>query len=234
MSPGGLRERKKLATRAALSEAAMRLVLERGVENVSAEAIAEAVGVSPRTFHNYFANKEEAILEAFWSKIRVLGETLRRRPADEPILDSLQHVMTMLIEGTTVELRQAVRQMKIIEASPALLLPNRSLAGQIGLAFGQIIAERTGTDLDTDMYPNLIMSAAHGALMAAMRLWNRNPDGPQPDQLMREAFDLLRAGLPEPPTRQRPAGRPAPPTQTSQPVAAALPVQVSPAAPPAS
>ncbi|WP_344745531.1 helix-turn-helix domain-containing protein, partial [Kribbella aluminosa] len=57
----GLRERKKLATRRAIGIAAMRLAIERGLENVLVEDIAAAAGVSPRTYNNYFANKYEAI-----------------------------------------------------------------------------------------------------------------------------------------------------------------------------
>jgi AcrR family transcriptional regulator len=38
----GLRERKKAATRLTLSQAAIRLAVERGVGNVTADAIAEA------------------------------------------------------------------------------------------------------------------------------------------------------------------------------------------------
>lgn len=49
-----LRERKKLATRAALSHAAWSLMVERGLEAATPEAIAEAADVSPRTFRNYF------------------------------------------------------------------------------------------------------------------------------------------------------------------------------------
>lgn len=198
---GGLRERKKLATRTALSEAAMRLALERGVEHVSAEAIAEAVQVSTRTFHNYFANKEEAILEAFWAKICGLLDELRVRPADEPIWDSLQYVMTRLMVGATNDLRQAAIRAQIIESSPALLLPNRALFEQMGEAFSAVVAERTGTDAARDMYPNLVITAAHAALMAAMRLWNRDrAGGRDPADLIAEAFALLRAGIPEPGT----------------------------------
>ena len=58
---GGLRERKKLATRQALGTAAMQLAVERGLENVLVEDIAAAADVSPRTFNNYFASKYEAI-----------------------------------------------------------------------------------------------------------------------------------------------------------------------------
>jgi AcrR family transcriptional regulator len=60
----GLRERKKEATRAALGAAALRLALDRGPGNVRVEDIAAAAGVSPRTYNNYFASREQAIVAA--------------------------------------------------------------------------------------------------------------------------------------------------------------------------
>lgn len=60
----GLRERKKHATRVALREAALRLALERGPENVRVNDIAEAGGVSLRTYNNYFSSREQAIIAA--------------------------------------------------------------------------------------------------------------------------------------------------------------------------
>jgi AcrR family transcriptional regulator len=62
--PPGLRERKKQATREALREAALRLAVERGPDQVRVEDIAEAAGVSPRTYNNYFASREQAIVAA--------------------------------------------------------------------------------------------------------------------------------------------------------------------------
>lgn len=58
----GLRERKKQDTRRALRESALRLALERGPDNVRVEDIAEAAGVSPRTYNNYFSSREHAIV----------------------------------------------------------------------------------------------------------------------------------------------------------------------------
>ncbi|MFJ4414558.1 TetR/AcrR family transcriptional regulator [Streptomyces sp. NPDC088925] len=62
--PPGLRERKKQATREALREAALRLAMERGPDGVRVEDIAEAAGVSPRTYNNYFTSREQAIVSA--------------------------------------------------------------------------------------------------------------------------------------------------------------------------
>ena len=58
----GLRERKKLDTRRALSDAALQLAFDRGgLDAVTREEIAALAGVSLRTFNNYFAGKYEAL-----------------------------------------------------------------------------------------------------------------------------------------------------------------------------
>jgi len=67
-----------------------RLALERGLEAVTADDIAEAANVSVRTFHNYFGSKEEALVAAWRSEFQVHVDALRGRPADEPILVSLE------------------------------------------------------------------------------------------------------------------------------------------------
>lgn len=83
----GLRERKKKAdTRRALSDAALHLVFERGLDNVTREAIAErAGGVSLRTFNNYFAGKYEAIAYRQIERMRRSLTAFRSWPAGEPL-----------------------------------------------------------------------------------------------------------------------------------------------------
>jgi AcrR family transcriptional regulator len=59
----GLRERKKMATRRAISDAATRLFMAKGFDNTSVAEIAEVVGLSPQTVLNYFPAKTDLFFD---------------------------------------------------------------------------------------------------------------------------------------------------------------------------
>jgi len=81
----GLRERKKLATHQALSSAALRLAVERGLDNVTIENITAEADVALRTFRNYFASKYEAVAAIGADRARRIGMSLLERPVTEPL-----------------------------------------------------------------------------------------------------------------------------------------------------
>ncbi|MGF3198086.1 TetR/AcrR family transcriptional regulator [Streptomyces diastaticus] len=86
----GLREQKKRATRVALRAAALKLALERGPDNVRVDDIAEAAGVSPRTYNNYFSSREQAIVAAITAEreARIAAE-VATAPAGARLADAL-------------------------------------------------------------------------------------------------------------------------------------------------
>lgn len=195
----GLRDRKKAATRSALSEAAMKLTRTHGLESVTAEAIASEAGVSTRTFHNYFNSKEDAVLYQMEEQARAWVELLKTRPADEPIWDSLQQLAISVVSDTTTDLDEMCAIAEVVEQSPALTAKKLQLHSSISRIFGEALAERTGTDVDSDLYPNLLQIAVGGAVKTAIELSiSGNAAGRTPEQLVAEAFDQLRRGLPDP------------------------------------
>ncbi|SDC77914.1 TetR/AcrR family transcriptional regulator [Rhodococcus tukisamuensis] len=194
-----LRDRKKAATRTALSDAAVSLARAVGVDAVTADAIAAEAGVSTRTFHNYFSSKEEAILYRFETEATVWMHLLRARPADEPIWDSLERLSVDLVTDPARRLDETVAVMALVEDSPALMARKVEMRGRVTRILGEAIAERTGTDIDTDLYPNLLQMAAGAACKAAIELWLRDTStAADPGELVSQAFRQIRAGLPQP------------------------------------
>lgn len=61
--PMGRRERKKAATRKAISDVATVMFLERGFDNVSIREVADAADVSPTTVFAHFPQKEALVFD---------------------------------------------------------------------------------------------------------------------------------------------------------------------------
>lgn len=194
----GLRERKKAATRAALSQAAMRLALERGVENVTAEAIAAAADVAPRTFHNYFSSKEEAIVAVLADRGRGFAEALRARPADEPLWDALHHAIVGELSGPPEAMAEFTAQMRLVKSSRSLVAYHLTVFEETDRLLTAAIAERTGTDAGRDLYPQLLAAVAVAAVKTAVEMWLEAGSEAGPVDLAADALTQLRAGLPEP------------------------------------
>jgi AcrR family transcriptional regulator len=193
----GRRERKKAETRAALSRAAMRLALERGVENVTADMIAEAADVAPRTFRNYFSGKEEAILAELADGMRVIAELLRARPAGEPLWDALGYALTHIGTLPPERLADLAVKVRMIRANRALLTSQLAAFDRIGDDLTAIIAERTGTDPRTDIYPRLTAAVMATTLRTAFFMWLDGDCRPDIGEVVADALARVRAGLPE-------------------------------------
>lgn len=140
--PVGLRERKKTATRQALHEAAMRLAVERGLDAVTVEAIADAAGVSRRTFSNYFAGKEDAVLYGGQERMRRLVRRFAARPADEPSWTALRLAFQDVYRETGEPDRAWVQQARLARKHPSVF--GRQMAGYAALEreLAQQITER--------------------------------------------------------------------------------------------
>ena len=192
----GLRERKKAETRAAISNAVMALAIEHGLDEVTADDIAAAANISVRTFHNYCGSKEEALTAAWRTEFQVHVDALRDRPADEPIMVSLEHVFAGIAAAVLDQPDEAARHVDLLWTSVALAKHRSVLLDEAIRMVTDIVAARTGTDADADVYPHLVTAAAISAIVTAFQF---APAGsaaePDRERLLHDCFELLRTGL---------------------------------------
>jgi AcrR family transcriptional regulator len=205
----GLRERKKLDTRNALSDAALRLAFEQGLHTVTREAIARMAGVSLRTFNNYFTGKYEALAYRQTERMRRSIAALRQRPADESLWTSITESVLEPLESDMDDVygaEQAVPSRKeLAEIRKLLMSPEirDAVSKELFDEWIQVIAERTGTDPDRDMYPRLVAAVVRAIGDAAMDAYAAADPPVVFTTLLRSAFADVAAGLPEPTKPER-------------------------------
>src|SRR3954466_3204637 len=165
-----MRAHHKMATREAISTAALRLAVEHGPEGlalVRVRDIADAAGVSPRTYNNYFSSREEAICAIESDRARRLGKALLSRPAGEP-LDQAITAAVLEHYGTAEPDRVGLRMIMCTPELEAEALKAFTTAEE---PLAAAIAERLGADRERDLYPKVMAATVAGAVRVAARHW---------------------------------------------------------------
>ena len=189
----GLRERKKLKTRATIQREAMRLFLEKGFEETTIEDIAEAVEISPSTFFNYFPSKEDVVFEDEFDPLVIAA--FDAQPVDTNPVRRLRIAMRAVFGNLNPEQETMLRRrMQLLATTPEL---RGAMLSQFSLLVDQIahlLAPRVGRKQE-DFAVHNISGAVLGVLLAAMLAII---DNPKADMLkvVDDALAHLEAGLP--------------------------------------
>lgn len=194
--PAGLRERKKVATRHALGVAAMRLAMERGLDNVLVEDIADAAGVSARTFNNYFASKYEAICALAFDRAVRIGAALRERPAEEPIWQAITSaVMSEYGAADQAPDEEWITGIRLVTSTPALTGEYLKVQAMTQYSLAEAIALRLGGKSAGSMFPRILAAAVTAAIQAAMERWLHADPPVALAPLVRRALRQLADGM---------------------------------------
>jgi len=115
----GLRERKKIKTRATIRAQALRLFREQGYTETSVEQIADAAEVSPSTFFRYFPAKEDVVLADDIDP--VLLEVLAGQPLDLPPLTAIRRAISEVFDRLTPQdVERELERQQLLYAVPEL------------------------------------------------------------------------------------------------------------------
>ena len=189
----GLRERKKRATHEALRAAALRLATERGPANVRVDDIAAAAGVSVRTYNNYFASREHAIVAAVTAeRDERVAAAVAEAPAGVRLADA---VVDAIVEQYCHADDGAQNALSMISASVALraayLDETSAVEGPLSAMFLQRFAGE-------EYAARVLAAAVAAAVRVAVDNWLHTPSDSTRGGLVVVSGDLpdaLRAAL---------------------------------------
>lgn len=192
----GLRERKKLRTRAELSDAAFRLFAERGFDETTIEDIVEQVEVSPRTFFRYFDSKEDVVIGFFDDLGLELRGMVEARPPDEPPFRALRAALGSLVDVYEERADRVIAAKRLALETPAIRARLLDKHARWENWVTEVLAERQGTD--DDRGPRLIAAVGLAAYSTAVGSWCTKGGKQDLHSLVDEALAEVERGFDRP------------------------------------
>jgi AcrR family transcriptional regulator len=149
---GGLRERKRAATRAAITAVARKLTAERGLNGYTVEEVCEQTDISRRTFFNYFPTKEDAILGHVDDEIpeNVIEDFISRGGSSAPgdisptLFQDLVALSLDLSENMAASEEETRQLIGVIKKEPQLMLKIIGATEEREAEFARVLALREG------------------------------------------------------------------------------------------
>ena len=211
----GLRERKKRATKQAISDVATGLFMERGFDNVTVAEVAEAANVAKMTVFNYFPRKEDLFFDREDEGREMIRDALAQRSPDESPTVAMQNLVHRLLKQKhpfakftdgTARFSQTVMQ------SNALSARIRELRDEFIRDCAKMLADSVGRahpDPEAHLFASLLMAMWSTAYAEALRrqLKGRSSSEAQSAfiHLMNRGFEGIRAALKATPYVNAPA-----------------------------
>jgi len=180
-------------TRARVERAALDLFTRRGFENVTTDEVADAAGISRRTFFRYYGTKADAVWGDFTAHAARLEALLAAGDPARPVLRSVCAAYVEVNDYADAELPLLRERMRLILTEPALLAHSQVRYAEVDRVVAGHVAARAG-ELPTALVPRLVATTTRAAATTAFEAWLAD----EPSSLTRHlhrAFDELTAGF---------------------------------------
>jgi mycofactocin system transcriptional regulator len=182
-------------TRTRIEAAALDLFTAEGFEQVTIEEIADAAGISRRTFFRHVSAKADAVWGDFAAHVLRLEALLANASiADRPVLDSICDAYVEVNDYAGADLPMLRQRMRLILSEPALQAHSQVRCTVVDRVAAAHVARRTGMQPDA-LVPRLLATSTRAAATTAFEVWLA--DGAATlGSALQQAFDELAGGFP--------------------------------------
>jgi AcrR family transcriptional regulator len=187
--PQGLRERKRRETSERIVENGLKLFVKNGYEATTLDSIAEAAGISRRTFFYYFKAKEDVLLAAHDSGFReALRPMMLEQDPDQAPLEAVQKCLIKL--ASRYETKESVIFDRLMESTEALRARKEAVFVETEQILFAAMCELWPSPRRRDGL-RLVAMVAMGTLRLALEKWKQNDAAHALAFYLHQSFTLL-------------------------------------------
>ncbi len=198
VAEASLRERKKREVEADLTRAAMDLFTRHGFDGVTADQIAEAAGVSRRSFFRYFPSKEDVFFARRRAQAEALAALLAAPLPGEAGFDTIRRALLTLASEHVASRARILEEHAVLATAPQLIARDLQWDRHAERAFAAALGRGTATDAATQRRVRVCAGAIVGALRVVIEGWVARGCRGDLARLGEEALDWLAPLAPEP------------------------------------
>jgi AcrR family transcriptional regulator len=175
-----LRDVARQAVRDEVLTQAWTLFAAQGFEATTIDQVAEAAGMSRRTFFRYFAGKDELILARILEAGERVAATLEGRPADEPAWPALRAAFEIVIRPQEVNGEISRTLQHLLREEPGVRGINQERLWRWQQLLVPLVAVRMPDGPDAPLRASVVVGAALACLDAAQEAWlSAGPSSPR-------------------------------------------------------
>jgi mycofactocin system transcriptional regulator len=161
---------------------------------VTSDEVADAAGISRRTFFRYYSTKADAVWGDFAGHVARLEGLLAAGDPARPVLASVCAAYVEVNAYPDSQLHLLRERMQLILTEPALLAHSQLRFAEVDRAVARYVGERTGEAPDR-LVPRLVAASTRAAATTAFETWLADERSSLVGQL-RAALDEMAGGFP--------------------------------------
>lgn len=172
---GMLRDLARHAVRDEVLRQAWLLFARQGFEATTIDQVAEASGMSRRTFFRYFASKDDLVIERLIEAGERIAATVAARPADEGAWSALRGAFEELVEAQEAKPVESRALWTMLRDEPAVTGPMEERRRRWIELLSPPVARRLPAGRGREMRAAAVTGAALACLDAAQQAWADQP-----------------------------------------------------------